>query len=92
MSDALLQVLIEKYGEKEPYFIAWPLAYRGEADLALQFLERAVEVRDSGLYGIVINRNFSNLHDDPRWLPFLESIGRSPTQLASIEFDVVLPE
>ena len=35
---------------------------------------------------------FSNLHDDPRWLPFLERIGRSPAQLATIEFEVKLPE
>jgi hypothetical protein len=34
---------------------------------------------------------FSNLHSDPRWLPFLESIGRSPEQLAAIEFEVTLP-
>ena len=37
-------------------------------------------------------RNAANIHDDPRWLPFLESIGRSPEQLAAIEFNVTLPE
>ncbi len=26
------------------------------------------------------------------WLPFLESIGRSPARLAAIEFNVTLPE
>jgi hypothetical protein len=35
---------------------------------------------------------FSNLYEDPRWLPFLERIGRSPAQLAAIEFEVKLPE
>jgi hypothetical protein len=35
---------------------------------------------------------FANLHDDPRWLPFLESIDMSPAQLAAIEFNVTLPE
>jgi len=34
---------------------------------------------------------FANLHDDPRWLPFLESIGKSPAQLAAIEFKVRVP-
>ena len=29
---------------------------------------------------------------DPRWLPFLESIGKSPKQLAAIRFTVTLPE
>ena len=31
-------------------------------------------------------------YNDPRWLPFLESIGKSPEQLATIEFKVALPE
>jgi hypothetical protein len=35
---------------------------------------------------------FINLYEDPCWLPFLESIGRSPAQLAAIEFEVKLPE
>lgn len=35
---------------------------------------------------------FANIHDDPRWLPLLESIGESPEQLAAIEFEVRLPE
>jgi len=29
---------------------------------------------------------------DPRWLPFLESIDKSPEQLAAIEFEVTLPK
>lgn len=34
----------------------------------------------------------ANLHDDPRWLPFLESIGQHPDQLKSIEFNPQLSE
>jgi hypothetical protein len=34
---------------------------------------------------------FRSLHDDPRWLPFLESIGKSPAQLDAIEFEVTFP-
>ncbi len=30
--------------------------------------------------------------NDPRWLPFLESIGKFPEQQAAIEFKVTLPE
>ncbi len=30
--------------------------------------------------------------DEPRWLPFLGSIGRSPEQLEAIEFEVNLPD
>jgi len=34
----------------------------------------------------------ANLHGEPRWLPFLESIGKSPAQLAAIPFEVTLPQ
>ena len=45
-----------------------------------------------GLTDIAIEPLFANIHDDPRWLLFLESIGKSPEQLAAIEFEVTLPE
>ncbi len=35
---------------------------------------------------------FDKIHADPRWLPFLRKIGRSPEQLAKIEFKVSLPQ
>jgi hypothetical protein len=35
---------------------------------------------------------FTNIHNAPRWLPFLESIGKSPQQLHAIKFKVTLPE
>ena len=31
------------------------------------------------------------LANDPRWLPFLESIGKSPEQMAAIKFEVTRP-
>ena len=91
-SDAALVELIESDEQSWSYNIAYVLAYRGEADRAFEWLDKAVQYKDSGLSKIVINSLFSNIHDDPRWLPFLESIGRSPEQLAAIEFKVTLPE
>jgi len=35
---------------------------------------------------------FNNIHDDPRWLLFLERIGKAPEQLAAIDLEVKLPE
>jgi hypothetical protein len=32
------------------------------------------------------------LDNDPRWLPFLRSIGRAPEQLAKIQFNPPLPK
>ena len=43
---------------------------------------------DPGLTDIVGEPLFKSLHADPRWLPFLESIGKAPGQLNAISFRV----
>ncbi len=91
-SDAVLTELIDKYEEGSAYNIAYVLAFRGEADGAFEWLDKAVEYSDPGLSQIAVETLFANIHDDPRWLPFLESIGKSPEQLAAIEFEVRLPQ
>jgi len=45
---------------------------------------------DPGLTDIVAEPLFDSLRSDPRWLPFLESIGKAPDQLAAIAFEVRL--
>ncbi|MDH3745375.1 MAG: tetratricopeptide repeat protein, partial [Acidobacteriota bacterium] len=90
-SDAALAELIEQHEQEAAYNIAYVLAYRGEADRAFEWLDKAVQYKDWGLVDILGERLFDNLHDDPRWLPFLERIGSSPEQLAAIEFKVTLP-
>jgi TolB-like protein/Tfp pilus assembly protein PilF len=69
------------------YNIAYIQAWRGADDHAFEWLDKAVQYKDSGLSNIAVNNLFSNIHDDPRWLPFLESIGRSPEQLAAILYN-----
>jgi len=91
-SNAALAALIEQEERDAAYNIAYALAYRGEADRAFEWLDKALEYKDMGLFGIVTEPLFTNIHDHPRWLPFLESIGRSPGQLAAIEFKVTLPK
>jgi len=91
-SDAALAELIEKYEQDAAYNIAYVLAFRGETGLAFEWLNKAVVYNDPALAEIVIQPLFANISADPRWLPFLESIGKSPEQLASIEFNVALPE
>jgi adenylate cyclase len=68
------------------------LADRGEIGRAFEWLDKAVEYNDPGLQDFPIENLFANIHDDPRWLPFLESIGKSPEQMAMIEFNVKAPE
>ena len=91
-SDAALAALIAKYEKDAPYNIAYVYAYRGEADKAFAWLDKAVEYGDPGLGEIVTENLFDKIHADPRWLPFLRKIGKAPEQLAKIEFKVTLPQ
>jgi serine/threonine protein kinase/TolB-like protein/Tfp pilus assembly protein PilF len=91
-SDAALDALVDKYEKDAAYNIAYVLAYRSEADRAFEWLEKAVEYNDPGLSEIPADIFFAKIHDDPRWLPFLESISKSREQLAEIHFEVMLPE
>jgi tetratricopeptide (TPR) repeat protein len=90
-SDAALDALINDFEKGAAYNIAYVLAYRGEADRAFEWLEKALEYKDPGPMDVLTEQLFANIHDAPRWLPFLERIGRSPEQLAAIEFEVELP-
>jgi TolB-like protein/Flp pilus assembly protein TadD len=91
-SDAALAALIAKYEKDAPSNIACGYAYRGEADKAFEWLDKAVEYGDTGLSEIVTENLFDKIHADPRWLPFLRKIGKAPEQLAKIEFKVTLPQ
>ncbi|MGB5675349.1 MAG: hypothetical protein WBO43_12445, partial [Gemmatimonadota bacterium] len=91
-SDAALADLIEGQEEGAAYNIAYVMAYRGETDRAFEWLDKAVQYGDPGLADIAVTPEFANIHDDPRWLPFLQSIGRAPEQLAAIRFEVRLPQ
>ena len=91
-SDAALAALIAKFEKDGPSNIASVYAYRGEADKAFAWLDKAVEYGDGGLGEIVTDNLFDKIHADPRWLAFLRKIGKAPEQLAKIEFKVTLPQ
>ena len=92
LSHELLKELISSYGEGITYYIAQIMAFRGEIDGAFEWLEKANLANDYELSNVINEPLLSNLYADPRWLPFLEKIGKSPEQLAAIEFNVTLPE
>jgi len=92
LSHELLKELISNYGERITYYIAQIMAFRGEIDGAFEWLEKANLANDYELGNVINEPLLSNLYADPRWLPFLENIGKSPEQLAAIEFNVTLPE
>jgi len=90
-SDAVLAELISKYERDFPYNIAYIMAYRGENDRAFEWLDKAVVYRDPGLADISVEPQFANIRLDPRWLPFLQKIGKAPEQVATIRFAVTVP-
>jgi tetratricopeptide (TPR) repeat protein len=90
-SDAALNELIKKYEKDVSWNVAYVLAYRGEADRAFAWLDKAIAYHDSGLTLSASMWAFTNIHQDPRWLPFLRKVGVAPEQLAAIKFEVKLP-
>jgi TolB-like protein/Tfp pilus assembly protein PilF len=90
-SDASLAELIRKYKRDAPSHIAYVLAFRGEADRAFEWLDKAVQYGDLGLSEILREPLFANIRKDPRWIAFLRRIGKAPEQLAAIKFKVTLP-
>ena len=91
-SDSAMAALIAKYEKDAPYNIAYVHAYRGEADKAFAWLDKAVEYGDPGIGEIVTESLFDKIHADPRWLSLLRKVGKAPEQLAKIEFKVALPQ
>ncbi|NNM21690.1 MAG: tetratricopeptide repeat protein [Gammaproteobacteria bacterium] len=87
-SDDSLEQFIEDYGDEWGFSVAYALAFRGENDRAFEWLNRAKQNNDSGLSEIASEPAFDNIKSDPRWLPFLESVGKAPEQLGAIQFKV----
>ena len=82
--------LREKWGERWPIEVAHVYAWIGDTDQAFVWMDKELGV--NGLGGVMVDNFFTELHDDPRWQPFLEKAGVSEAQLAAIEFTVTLPE
>jgi hypothetical protein len=57
-----------------PFSVAEVYAYRGEADTALQWLDRAYAQRDPSLYLIKGDPLLKNLESDPRFKAFLRKM------------------
>jgi tetratricopeptide (TPR) repeat protein len=73
-ADGALEAQIARSAGTSPYYVAMNYAYRGDHDLALQWLERAYEQRDHSLVEIVGEPLFKNIADDPRYKTFLRKM------------------
>ncbi len=74
-ADGTLQELIAKDGWSFAYQVAEIYAYRGEADKAFDWLERAYAQRDSGVSGMKGDPLMRKITSDQRYLDFVKKVG-----------------
>jgi len=71
-SQRVLDVILAKpYVMQASYQVAQIFAWRGDADRAFEWLGHAAEHHDAGLIYVKYDRLLRNLHEDPRWKPWL---------------------
>ena len=73
-SDEALKAHIAKFADTQAYYVAMTYAYRGDRDLAFQWLERAYQQKDQGFKELVGERLFKNIQGDPRYKAFLKKM------------------
>ncbi len=73
-SEAALKELIANHGSDSAYQIAQVYADRGEADKALDWLDRGYQQHDSGMPYIKSEGLFKALHQNPRYIELLKKM------------------
>jgi serine/threonine protein kinase len=74
-ADEALGEIIERFADESAYQIAEIHAVRGESDQAFEWLHRAYEQRDAGLWISRQSPYLRSLHGDPRWGEFMKKMG-----------------
>ncbi|MBT8062604.1 MAG: hypothetical protein KJO85_07955, partial [Gammaproteobacteria bacterium] len=73
------RLALDRFAEEGKDWLAYQIAeteaYVGNLDAAFEWLERSRETRDGGIVYTAGDPLLKSLHDDPRWEPFLLSIG-----------------
>jgi hypothetical protein len=90
-SSRRLEMLIADHADTGAYFIAAAYAWRDEADAAFEWLDRAIDEQQN-IDALKTEPLLRNLHDEPRWEKTLARVGLADSQVADIEFEVVLPD
>jgi tetratricopeptide (TPR) repeat protein len=74
-AEKILDEYIRENREQGAFQIAEVYASMRRPDLAFEYLEHALAVRDSGICGIAFSPLLRPLHSDARWQPLLRRIG-----------------
>ena len=73
-ASAALEALIRDQARDSAYQIAETYAWRGDADRAYTWLERAADQRDPGIFWLRSDPLLGKIRQDPRWKPFLRRV------------------
>jgi len=90
-SDAALQKIISEIVVDEDqaaaaiYDLAGAYAFRGEADIVFEWLQKAYDIDASQLAQLRADELFTSTRNDPRWQPFLAKVGLSDQQVAGLD-------
>ena len=91
-SDNELNNLKDTNSDGTAALIAEVYAWRGETDLAFEWLNRKLAMSRMGAARLTFNPFMVNLKGDPRLAEWRESLGMSQERLDAIDFNPVLPE
>lgn len=73
-ADTSLNALVRRYGSESGYQVAEAYAYRGEADSAFEWLEKAYASRDGGLSEIKGDPFMKKIEGDQRYVEFMKKM------------------
>jgi len=89
-SDAAMAMLREV--DAEYWILPNVLAWRGEYDEFFRIISQQSIDDPIGWAGFIFQPQYQQLHGDPRWAEWRESLGMSQERLDAIEFNPQLPE
>jgi serine/threonine-protein kinase len=77
-ADEALRELIEHHANDNPFRVALVYSFRGEADEAFDWLERAYVAHDPRVINTASDSFLRALHSDPRFAAFCRKVGLTP--------------
>jgi serine/threonine-protein kinase len=77
-ADEALRELIEHHAHDNPFRIGLVYSFRGEADKAFEWLERAYMAHDPRVINTASDEFLRPLHGDPRFAAFCRKVGLTP--------------
>ena len=85
VADAALREFRRRHEKLSPYLVASVYAFRGDADAAFAWLDRAYRARDLGTIDFRGSPSFGRLRTDPRYRAFCKTLGVDRSDASTTE-------